>query len=192
MAEIDVQFHVCSKTEVIDIFEREEAEMRQSLEAIAAAASGRGLIPAIHSYENLVNNICENMVRRTETKFTPEVLHDVAYKLLQSSLERTRAMRDAEYKRNDELRAKGVSYSDRAEQVNFRKIEWCNEEETRISTTLQHPFKVRPLREWFTEDDYWLAKRSGMGMVMRLKMGMIIISSSQRYGEDNSDRAGRY
>lgn len=114
-----------------------------------------------------------NKLQRLEEHFTAERVAPMVREEAQRLLARTREMRDGEYAKVDELRAKHVPYKDRMRQFGASKVRWCEAEEERLAKVLQSP-KVRPLSEWFDEVDYWAAKRNGMRSIIRLRFNEII------------------
>lgn len=125
---------------------------------------------AIHRWEKHVKFTWDNRLRRVEVAFTPGILHKLVTEEKDFLLRRTREMRDGEVSLNDERRAKGISYAKRMEMLNKSKIDWCDQQESK----LMRSFRVRPLREWFDEADYWMAKLLGMRWVVRTKLEMIM------------------
>lgn len=165
--------HKCPPAASEVVFAQEEADVATAFKEVEAAVGVEAVKSAIHRYDGVCKIVWENRVRRTEQKFPPDILRKIAYKEMEFLLRRVREMRDGEYTRNDELRAKGVSFVDRMQQVNPRKIDWCEKEEVRI-TAMMRSFGVRPFREWFDEVDYLTARKNGMGYVMRFKLEWII------------------
>jgi len=153
--------------------EIEERDYRTALGAVANSGL-KTYVSAIHTLENVVKIMRHNRVERASKGFTPKVLHKMVADEIKWLMARTREMRDAELLRNDEMRTKGTPFVERMKIINSRKIEWCDQEETRLSRLLSS-FRVRPLAEWFDEVDYDAAKEMGMAWVIRLKLDSIAI-----------------
>lgn len=122
---------------------------------------------------------------RFPVKFTDRDVRQWCLEALRWHLVRVREMRDEELKRNDELRAQGVPFSKRREQVNMRKIEWCDEQEQMIIKTGQS-FRVRDQRAWWDEGSYFFAERMSMQIFIRWFVFNIVEHVPQQdYGQGN-------
>lgn len=113
----------------------------------------------------------ERDLRRLEAKFTPAVLHALVRKVLESCIEHARKVRAKEYERMDEMRAKGVPYSERIKSLNTKRIELCDRIEEKYGRDL-HVFVATPLRSWVTPEDIWWARRHGMVSAARMRLSI--------------------
>lgn len=164
--------HVCPPTQQKALEDSEDLEYRTALGAVASSITYQELKVAIHSLETVTKTMRHNRVERVSRKYTPEVLRRMVAEEIRWQAGRTHEMRNAELLINDEMRAKGTPFVERMKLVNSGKIQWCDQEESRL-TKLLGSFRVRPLAEWFDEVDYETAKEMGMGWLIRFKLDEI-------------------
>ena len=105
---------------------------------------------------------------KVQAKYTEEVLRDMLQKKFDRNIARIRKWRDKVYEDNDELRAKGVPFVERQKLLNRERLKFCDEYEAKMLHDVR-VFKVRPLHQWFTVEDYCDAKRKGFEYVLGMR-----------------------
>lgn len=101
-------------------------------------------------------------------KYPESVLREMLSKKFEKDLVRIRKRREDVYADNDALRAKGVSFVERQKVLNRERLKFCDEHEAKLLHDMR-VFKVRPLYQWFTVEDYWDAKRNGFEWVLGMR-----------------------
>ncbi len=71
------------------------------------------------------------------------------------------------YEKYDELHKKGVPFSERAQIINFKKLDWLKEYKQKTIKTSKS-FTVLPLSAWLREGDYERMKRIGFRKFLRM------------------------
>lgn len=109
---------------------------------------------------------------KVSKKYTDDTIHKLVLEEFHWMIEFTRNRRAKVYEDNDERRRKGMPFVERDKLLDRGRIKFCDEYEARLTRDVQF-FKVRPLHQWFGVDDYWDAKRKGMGYVIRFNFDRI-------------------
>lgn len=104
------------------------------------------------------------VVASLESQFPPDKLAKFIKFAMVEKIKKLREYREGIYTRNDELRAKGVPFSERAKLLKLDRIAMCERKEAELADHARR-FRVRPLREWLSRFDLDMAKRRGVGMV---------------------------
>lgn len=190
VTQAESETHKCPESEAEKQARFEQEDLAACYRAISEAKGPTEVLAAIHKLESVERIIWENGLSRAEKQFPPDVLYKLVLQVMQDMVQSLRDMRDREYKLNDELRAAGVPFIERMKRINKRKIEWCDEEESRLVQAMR-TFRVRPLREWFNAADLETAKRNGMKFVIRSKLSFNfqgIIYDGKKNTRDGSGR----
>jgi len=116
---------------------------------------------------------------RVYRKYTDDVMRDLVRAEFDKQIVHIRRWRNGVYESNDLLRSKGVPFAERQKMINRDRLKFCDEYEARMIRDVQ-VFKIRPLHQWFTVDDYWEAKKYGMGRVIRFRFDDIYYVPNQK------------
>lgn len=105
-------------------------------------------------------------------KYTDEIIYKLVLAEFHRLLEFIKNRRTKVYEDNDERRRKGVSFEERERLLDRSRLKYCDEYEAKLLQDVQ-VFKIRPLHQWFGVDEYWDARRRGMGWCIRWNFNRI-------------------
>ena len=146
-------------------------------DALADMAKGctLDLIERYETARDVAWGIRLDAVRR---KYTNEALRKLIIAEFDSQLEYCRLQTEKQYAMNDELRAKGVPFVERMKLLDKKRLDMLERQAARLVRE-RASFHVVPVDQWFTQDDWDLAKKKGIGFVIRLNFSRTYTVANQ-------------
>lgn len=173
--------HICAAPEPSE-YEVEMGKLRPIIADESLPAKDR--LEAFQKYDRLVTDLFAERMVRIEQRFHPEILRKMVYKEFEAQLAYARKQIEKEYDLNDERRKAGANFKERREKFNKARIEMMTRQEKRLMQEMQ-TFVVKPIKEWFSQVDYAVAKKRGMSWIIRINFGNVYTIPQSKYGKGN-------
>lgn len=171
--------HICAEPDASE-YEVEMARLRPIIGDDTRPAKER--LEAFEKFDGLVTSLFEERMVRIEKRFTPEVLKRMVYKEFETQLAYARKQTQKEYELNDERRKQGKTYKERQELFGKSRVDMMARQEKRIMQEMD-TFIVRPIKEWFSQVDYAIAKKRGMAWIIRVNFGSVYTVPHSTHGK---------
>jgi hypothetical protein len=106
-------------------------------------------VGAVYLYDRMLGWRFQYQCRLIAKRFPDEIYRKVIRASLQKQLDDVAALKASVYDENDEMRAKGVSFSERKRflEENKIKIAWCEEMEQKLNNIISR-YRLKPYEEW--------------------------------------------